>query len=84
MAVGSEVENTRVAVFDKITMEDGEWDGPTRDEDVMSYKAKTAGVSLTVWLAGKKVFDGDYNKGAQIRIVENVIHLPEGATLEPI
>jgi hypothetical protein len=50
----------------------------------MSYKAKTAGVSLTVWLAGKKVFDGDYNKGAQIRIVENVIHLPEGATLEPI
>ena len=80
--MGAETEFVRVAVFDTITMENGEWDGPKRDEDVMSYTAKTNGVSLTVLLGGKKVFDGDYNKGAQIRIVEDVIHLPEGATLE--
>ena len=77
--MAGEVEVVRVAAFDIITMEDGEWDGPSRDEDVMSYRAKTNGVSLTVSLGGKKVFDGDYNKGAQIRIVANVIHLPEGA-----
>jgi hypothetical protein len=45
----------------------------------MSYKARTNGVSLTVLLGGNKVFDGDYNKGQEIRIVGNVIHLPEGA-----
>jgi hypothetical protein len=77
--MAGEVEVVRVAAFDIITMEDGEWDGPSRDEDVMSYRAKTNGVSLTVSLGGKEVFDGDYNKGAQIRIVGNVIHLPEGA-----
>jgi predicted RNA-binding protein len=80
--MGAETEFVRVAAFDTITMENGEWDGPKRDEDVMTYTAKTNGVSLTVLLGGKKVFDGDYNKGAQIRIVEDVVHLPEGATLE--
>jgi hypothetical protein len=74
-----EVERVRVVAFDTIRMEDGEWDGPVRDEDVLSYKAKMNGVSLTVSLGGKVVFDGDYNKGAQIRIVAHVIHLPEGA-----
>jgi hypothetical protein len=74
-----EVEVVRVAAFDTITMEDGEWDGPDRDEDVMSYKTKIDGCSLTVNLAGKVVFDGDYSRGKQIRIVGNVIHLPEGS-----
>jgi hypothetical protein len=80
--MATEVEFVRVAAFDTITMEDGEWDGPSRDDDVMSYRAKANGVSITVSLGGKKVFDGDYNKGAQIRIVENVVHLPEGRTLD--
>ena len=75
-----ETEFVRVATFDTITMEDGEWDGPDRDEDVMSYKAKTNGVSLTVKRGNSVVFDADYNKGKEIRIVGNVIHLPEGAT----
>jgi len=79
MPIPIEAEKVRVAAFDVITMEDGEWDGPSRDDDVMSYKARTNGVSLTVLLGGKKVFDGDFNKGAQIRIVENVVHLPEGS-----
>jgi hypothetical protein len=77
--MAGEVEVVRVAAFDTITMEDGEWDGPDRDEDVMSYKAKTNAVSLTVKLGGSVVFDGDFNKGKEIRIVGNVIHLPEGA-----
>ena len=77
-----EKEFLRVTTFDTITMENGEWDGPKRDEDVMSYTAKTDGVSLTVKLGNTVVFDGDYNKGAQIRIVEDVVHLPEGASLE--
>jgi len=77
--MAGEAEFVRVAAFDTITMEDGEWDGPDRDEDVMSYKARTNSVSLTVLLGGNKVFDGDYNKGQEIRIVGNVIHLPEGA-----
>jgi hypothetical protein len=79
MPITSEVEKVRVAAFDTITMEDGEWSGPDRDEDVMSYKARSDGVSLTVLLGGNRVFDADYNKGAEIRIVGNVIHLPEGA-----
>lgn len=76
--MASEVEFVRVARFDTITMEDGEWDGPKRDEDVMTYTAKTNGVSITVKLGNTVVFDADYNKGAQIRIVEDVVHLPEG------
>ncbi|HVS82715.1 MAG TPA: hypothetical protein VHE60_13375 [Pyrinomonadaceae bacterium] len=80
--MAGEKEFLRVTTFDTITMEDGEWDGPDRDEDVMSYKAKSDGVSLTVKLGGSVVFDGDYNKGKQIRIVDNVVHLPEGALLE--
>ena len=77
--MAGEVEVVRVATFDIITMEDGEWDGPKRDEDVMTYTAKTDGVSLTVKRGGTEVFDGDYNKGKQIRIAGNVVHLPEGA-----
>jgi ribonuclease HIII len=76
--MASEVEKLRVTTFDTITMEDGEWDGPKRDEDVMSYTAKTNGVSITIKKNGTVVFDADYNKGAQIRIVEDVVHLPEG------
>ena len=74
----TEQEFVRVAVFDTITLEDGEWDGPKRDEDVMTYTAKQNGVSLTIKRGGTVVFDADYNKGAQLRIVDNVVHLPEG------
>jgi hypothetical protein len=74
----AETEFVRVATFDTITMEDGEWAGPDRDEDVMSYKARSDGVSLTVKLGSNVVFDADFNKGKEIRIVGNVIHLPEG------
>ena len=77
--MAGEVEVVRIVTFDTITMEDGEWDGPDRDEDVMSYKAKTNGCSLTVKRGGTVVFDSDYNKGKEIRIVGNVVHLPEGA-----
>ena len=77
--MAGEVEVVRVVTFDTITMEDGEWSGPDRDEDVMSYKARTDGVSLTVKRGGGIVFDSDFNKGKEIRIVGNVIHLPEGA-----
>ncbi len=73
-------EVIRVAAFDTIQLDDGDWSGPDRDEDVMSYKAKTNGVSLTVKLGGSVVFDSDFNKGKEIRIVGNVIHLPEGAS----
>lgn len=76
--MASEVEFVRVCTFDTITMEDGEWDGPKRDEDVMTYTAKTNAVSITVKKGNTVVFDADYNKGAQIRIVEDVVHLPEG------
>jgi hypothetical protein len=78
--MAGEVEVVRVVTFDTITMEDGEWAGPDRDEDVMSYKAKIDGCSLTVKRGGGVVFDSDYKKGAEIRIVGNVIHLPEGAS----
>lgn len=74
----TEQEFVRIANFDVITLEDGEWDGPKRDDDVMTYTAKQNGVSITVKRGGTVVFDSDYNKGAQIRIVENVVHLPEG------
>ena len=80
--MASEKEFLRVTTFDTITMEDGEWDGPKRDDDVLTYTAKSDGVSLTIKKGANVVFDGDYNRGKQIRIAEDVVHLPEGASLE--
>ena len=73
-------EVIRVAAFDTIQLDDGDWDGPNRDEDVMTYKAKTGAASITVRKNGAVVFDVDYTQGKQIRIVGNTVHLPEGGT----
>jgi len=45
----------------------------------MTYKSKTATASIKITRGAATVLDGDFTKsGAQIRIVGNVIHLPEG------
>ena len=71
-------EVLRVTTFDAIQIDDGDWDGPDRDEDVMSYKSKTGAASLKITRGSTVVFDADYPRGKQIRIVGNVVHLPEG------
>jgi hypothetical protein len=71
-------EVIRVAAFDTIQFDDGDWDGPNRDEDVMTYKAKHGGASITVKKNGAVVFDADYDQGKQVRIVGSTVHLPEG------
>ena len=71
-------EVVRVAAFDIVQLDDGDWDGPKRDEDVMTYKSKHGGASITVKRGGAVVFDADYGPNKEIRIVGNTIHLPEG------
>ncbi|HEY0544907.1 MAG TPA: hypothetical protein VGC91_05870 [Pyrinomonadaceae bacterium] len=72
-------EVLRVAAFTTVEFEDGDWDGPHRDEDTMSYKSKVGAASVKVTLNGTTVFDRDYPRGKTFSIVGNVIHLPEGS-----
>jgi hypothetical protein len=71
-------EIPRVMAFDTLEFEDGDWDGPDRDDDVLSYKSKTAAASLKITRGGVTVFDKDFPKGKEIRCAGNVVHLPEG------
>ena len=75
-------EVLRVATFDTVELDDGDWDGPKRDEDVMTYKSKHGAASIKVTRGGTTIFDKDFPGGKEIRIVGNVIHLPEGSTPE--
>ena len=72
-------EVVRVASFTTVEFEDGDWDGPHRQDDLVSYKSKNNTASLRVTLNGKVVFDKDFPKGKTILIDDDVIHLPEGA-----
>ena len=71
-------EVVRVAKFTTVEFEPGDWDGPHREDDLLTYKSKNATASLKVTLNGKVVFDKDYPKGKTITIAEDTIHLPEG------
>jgi len=77
-------EILRVTTFDTVQLDDGDWEGPKRDDDVMVYKSKHAAASIKITRGSSTVFDKDFPGNKEIRIVGNVIHLPEGATLEPI
>ena len=72
-------EVVRVAAFTTVEFEPGDWDGPNRQDDLLSYKSKNDTASLKVTLNGTVVFDKDNPKGKTIIIDEDVIHLPEGA-----
>jgi hypothetical protein len=69
----------RITTFTSVEFEDGDWDGPHREDDLVTYKSKTAAASLKVILNGAIAFDQDYAKGKVITLDGNVIHLPEGA-----
>ncbi len=72
-------EKLRVIVFDTVQIEDNDWDGPQQNEDVMTYKSKNPTASIKITRGATTVLDGDFPKaGTQIKIVGNVIHLPEG------
>jgi hypothetical protein len=72
-------EKLRIIAFDTVQIEDNDWDGPQQNEDVMTYKSKTATASIKITRGTATVLDGDFRKaGTQIKIVGNVIHLPEG------
>lgn len=72
-------EILRITTFTNVQFEDSDWDGPHREDDLVTYKSKVASASLKVTLGGAVVFDKDYAKGKVITIDGNVIHLPEGA-----
>lgn len=72
-------EVVRIAAFTTVEFEPGDWDGPHRDDDVLTYKSRTNTASLKVVRDPTVVFDLDYPKGKTITICGNVIHLPEGA-----
>jgi hypothetical protein len=72
-------EKLRVMAFDTVQIEDGDWDGPQQNEDVMTYKSKNPTASIKVTRGGTTVLDGDFPKaGALIKIVGNTVHLSEG------
>jgi hypothetical protein len=72
-------EKLRIIAFDTVQIEDGDWDGPQQNEDVMTYKSKNPTASIKITRGAATVLDADFTKaGAQIKIVGNVIHLPEG------
>ena len=72
-------EKLRVIAFDTVQIEDNDWDGPQQNEDVMTYKSKTATASIKITRGAATVLDGDFRTaGKEIKIVGNVIHLPEG------
>jgi len=72
-------EILRIVAFDTVQIEDNDWDGPHQHEDVMTYTSKTATASIKITRGAATVLDGDFTKaGKSIRIVGNVIHLPEG------
>ena len=72
-------EKLRIIAFDTVQIEDGDWDGPQQNEDVMIYKSKVPTASIKITRRAATVLDGDFPKaGTQIRIVGNVVHLPEG------
>jgi hypothetical protein len=75
-------EVLRVTTFDTVELDDGDWDGPKRDEDVMTYKSKHGAASIRITRGGSPIFDKDFPANKEVRIVGNVIHLPEGATGE--
>jgi hypothetical protein len=72
-------EKLRIIAFDTVQIEDGDWDGPHQNEDVMTYKSNKPTASIKITRGADTVLDADFkDAGAQIRIVGNVIHLPEG------
>ena len=75
-------EVVRVATFTSVEFEPGDWEGPHREDDLLTYKSRTALASLKVVRDTTVVFDRDYPKGKIITICANVIHLPEGDLAE--
>ena len=71
-------EVVRVATFTSVEFEPNDWDGPHREDDLLTYKSKSALSSLRVMRESTVVFDRKYPKGKTITICANVIHLPEG------
>src|SRR6267378_465779 len=59
-------EVVRIAAFTTVEFEPGDWDGPHRDDDVLTYKSRTNTASLKVVRDPTVVFDLDYPKGKTI------------------
>ncbi|MFL6209515.1 MAG: hypothetical protein ACJ74W_11730 [Pyrinomonadaceae bacterium] len=75
-------EIPRIFVFTTVDFEDGDWDGPHRDDDILTYKSKNATASLKITHNGATVFDKDFPKNKTFTVVGDVIHIPEGALPE--
>ena len=75
-------EVLRVSTFDTVEFDDGDWDGPHAQGELLTYKSKNNAASLRVTRGGGVVFDKDYGSGKTITIDGNVIHLPEGPKKE--
>ena len=46
-------EVLRVATFSTVELDDGDWDGPHRQDDLMTYTSKHDAASLRVTLNGE-------------------------------
>jgi hypothetical protein len=75
-------EKLRVTTFDTVALDDGDWDGPQAQGELLIYKSKHDLASIKVMRGAHVVFDLDYGGGKTITIDGNVIHLPEGAKKE--
>jgi hypothetical protein len=75
-------EKLRVTTFDVVALDDGDWDGPHPQGELLIYKTKHDLASIKVTRGNTVVFDLDYGPNKSIIIDGNVIHLPEGAKRE--
>jgi hypothetical protein len=75
-------EKLRVATFDTVALDDGDWDGPHPQGELLIYKSRHDLASIKVMRGGAMVFDLDYGANKTVTIDGNVIHLPEGAKTE--
>jgi hypothetical protein len=71
-------EVLRVTTFDTVALDDRDWDGPTPQGELLTYKSKTNSASIKVTRGSSVIFDKDFSVGKMITIDGNVIHLPEG------
>jgi hypothetical protein len=75
-------EKLRVTTLDTVQLDNGDWDGPKPQGELLIYRSKHDLASIKVTRGTSVVFDQDYAGDKTVIIDGNVIHLPEGAKKE--
>lgn len=71
----------RVFSFTEVFLKDGEWDGPTPQGELLTYKSKTDPSTLRITRGTAASYHLAYGSGKTLIIFADSIHLPEGAKI---